>query len=74
MGVKVEWVKSNETPGELSEAQNGFSIDVLVYFESLEEHTIAWYDYNQMKWLFLSNQNYTKQKFKWRYFQDEIDK
>lgn len=70
----IEWQKNSEFPDELHPAQNNFSVDVLVYFECLDEHTIGWFDFKGMQWLFLSNQDYSGRKFQWRYFIDEIDK
>lgn len=70
----IEWEENSDFPEELNQAQNNFSVDVLIYFECLDEHTIGWFDFKGWCWLFLSNQDYSKRKFKWRYFQDEIDK
>jgi len=68
------WNDNKDFPDELSEAQNGFSVDVLVYFPCLDEHTVAWYDFGQFEWQFLRKQDYTGRNFKWRYFINEIDK
>jgi len=67
-----KWESKTEFPDELNPAQNQFSVDVLVYFPTLDEHTVGWFDFNKMKWQFLSNQQYGKRGFKWRYF-DEGD-
>ncbi len=71
---KIEWQENSDFPDVLNDAQNGFSVDVLVYFPCLDEHTMGWFDFKGMCWLFLSNQDYNGRKFKWRYFIDEIDK
>ena len=71
---KVDWTENKDFPDVLNEAQNGFSVDVLAYFECLDEHTVAWFDFNQMKWQFLRSQDYENRRFQWRYFVDEIDK
>lgn len=71
---KIEWQENADFPEELHLAQNNFSVDVLVYFPCLDEHTVGWFDFKGMCWLFLSNQDYNGRKFKWRYFIDEIDK
>lgn len=70
----IEWHVSSDFPSELNEAQNNNSVDVLIYFECLDEHTIGWFNFRQMRWLFLSNQDYNGRRFKWRYFLDDIDK
>lgn len=66
------WFKSADYPDELSKAQNGFSVDVLAYNKRTDENTIAWFDYNKMRWLFLSNEDF--KPFKWRYINPETDK
>lgn len=68
------WSNKETPPDEVNVKQNVFSVDVLVYFIELDEHTIGWFEYSTMKWLFLSDQDYRGLKFKWRYFRDEIDK
>lgn len=72
--MKINWNLKKEFPDELNPAQNSFSVDVLVYFPKLDEHTIGWFDFNSMCWLFLSNQDYSDYNFKWRYFVSEVDK
>jgi len=64
---------STDFPEELSRSQNGFSVDVLVYSELERIHTIGWYNFNLFRWHFLTNEDVNKD-FKWRYFEDEIDK
>jgi hypothetical protein len=71
--VEIEWIESTEFPEVLSEAQNGFSVDVLVYCAKTGEHTIAWYNFNQMQWNFLCREVNFK-NFKWRYFVDKLDR
>lgn len=67
----IEWNDQSEFPGEIN-GTSSFSIDVLVYSEAVDEHTVGFYDYKVMTWRFLCNE--TIKTFKWRYFQDEIDK
>jgi len=66
------FTSSMEFPGELSKAQNGLSIDVLIYDTKTKDHTVGWYDFNAMTWRFLSNEPH--KQFVWRYFKDHIDK
>ena len=61
----------DEIPEVLGE--NGFSIDVLVYFPKLDEHSIGWFQYSSGTWFFLSNQDYKNELFFWRYFENTID-
>ena len=68
------WTDRQTPPDVVNVKQNVFSVDVLVYFDKLEEHTIGWFEYSTEKWLFLSQQDYDGQNFKWRYFRDEVDK
>lgn len=68
----VEWNESTEFPDELSKAENGFSVDVLVYSKKSDEHTVGWFNYNSMSWVFLCRQ--ALGKFKWRYFDLKNDK
>lgn len=72
--MKLEFYKSSEHPDEINSGQSRFSVDVLVYFPCLDEHSIGWYDFIACKWLFLSNQDYSKRDFYWRYLIDELDK
>jgi hypothetical protein len=60
-------------PEELSRSQNGFSVDVLIYSRIERIHTIGFYNFNLFRWHFLTNEDVNKE-FKWRYFEDEIDK
>lgn len=69
----IEWIGSTEIPDVLNNAQNRFSVDVLVYCDKSGEHTIAWYDYLENKWCFLCREVNFK-KFKWRYFTDKYDR
>lgn len=69
---KKNFNKFTEFPDHLSETQNGFSVDVLIYVKHLNLHTIGWFDFNVMSWRFLSNENYTN--FYWRYFTNEEDR
>ena len=66
------WSSRSDFPDELNPAQNQFSVDVFICFPKLKEHTIGLFDLSNMKWNFLQNQNYEKQEFEWRYF-DEGD-
>lgn len=70
LNLEIEWNDKSEFPGELG--QNGFSVDVLVHDTRADEHTVGFYDFKIMTWRFLSNEEI--KRFKWRYFQDEIDK
>ena len=70
--MKIEWNDQTEFPGELNKSQNGFSVDVLIYSEKTDEHTVGWYDFKTMTWRFLSNEEI--KKFYWRYFIDKTDK
>ena len=72
--MKIEFYRKSEHPDEINIAQSRFSVDVLVYFPCLDEHTIGWYDYIGNKWLFLSNQDYTDRPFVWRYLTNELDR
>lgn len=69
----VEWNASTETPDILNNAQSRFSVDVLIYSQSLDENAIAYYDYFDDKWIFLSRDVNFKQ-FKWRYLNNKLDK
>lgn len=69
----VEWNASIETPDILNNAQSRFSVDVLIYSQSLDENAIAYYDYFDHKWIFLSRDVKFKQ-FKWRYLNNKLDK
>lgn len=72
--MEIIWDNNKEFPDEISKNNPRFSVDVLAYIPSLDEHTIAWYDYLEHKWLFLCNQKIGSRKFMWRYFKDKIDK
>lgn len=69
--VSIEWIDKKHFPEILGE--NGFSVDVLVYCEDLDVHSIAWFQYSTHKWHFLCNEQHIV-NFKWRYFNDKIDK
>lgn len=68
----VEWISHTEFPDELSKAGNGLSVDVLVYSKKSDDHTVGWFNFESMSWVFLCRQ--AQGKFKWRYFNDKIDK
>lgn len=70
----LDWSTNEDFPSVLNPAQNGFSVDVLIYFECLDEHTVGWFEYSTMCWRFLRKQDYSGRKFHWRHFIDEIDK
>ncbi len=70
----MSWLGRRRIPEELNKAQNQFSVDVLIYFPFLDEHTIGWFDFTKMKWRFLANQDYKNHYFIWRYFENETDK
>lgn len=70
--MEIEWNDQTEFPGELNKAHNGFSVDVHIHDTSADEISVGWYDWKKNDWKFLSNEQI--KKFKWRYFQDEIDK
>lgn len=67
----IDWSDQSEFPDELNPAHNGLSIDVLVYNNKTEEHTIGWFDFEKMGWNFLNNEG--QEKFIWRYFVKGID-
>jgi len=69
--IEVEWMNQDDFPEELG--QNGFSIDVLVYAEGIDEHQVGWFQYSTRKWHFLCNEQHID-KFQWRYFNELIDK
>lgn len=69
--MDVEWFDQSEIPGELNES-SGFSIDVLIYSKAIKEHTVGFYDFKTTTWRFLCNEKI--KTFKWRYFNDKIDK
>lgn len=68
---KVEWSNPDVFPDLIG--QNGFSVDVLIYSDKIDEHTIGWYEYKTGKWWFLCNEQ-SFEEFKWRYFNNQIDK
>lgn len=59
-------------PSELNYAQSRFSVDVLIWNEQKQQHTVGWYDFQLMKWCFLCRE--VQGEFEWRYYDDEIDK
>ena len=67
-----EFHSNKEFPSELNYAKTRFSVDVLVWDEQRKEHTVAWYDFNLMKWWFLCREVHGE--FEWRYFIEGIDK
>ena len=69
---EIDWIDSTEFPEVLSAANNGNSVDVLIHNTVTDEHTVGWFNFNQMRWLFLSNESI--KKFKWRYFIDKYDR
>ena len=69
---KIEFIPSTEFPDELNNAQNRFSVDVLIYSQAKDEHTVGWFDFQEMKWEFLCREELSP--FKWRYFTDEHDR
>lgn len=71
--MKIDWISPKEFPDVMNESGNGFSCDVFVYCKSTGENTIAWFDFNQMKWNFLCREPIGK-NWKWRYFNNKIDK
>lgn len=72
--MSSEFYEGKDFPEEINRAQSRFSVDVLVYLPCLDEHTVGWFDFNTMKWLFLSNQDYRGRRFVWRYFDNILDK
>jgi len=63
----------NQYPSEINPNNGRFSVDVFIDIPCLDEHTIGWFDYLEMKWLFLSNQDYSNTEFYWRYFNEKTD-
>ena len=70
--IEVQWFDPNEIPTERNEKQPIFSVDVLIYSESTKERTVGWFDFKEIKWSFLCRES--QKKWKWRYFNDKIDK
>jgi hypothetical protein len=68
------WSTNQDVPEVVNTKQSVFSVDVLVYFKQLDEHTIGFYEYSTGRWLFLSKQDYQEKEFEWRYFRNETDK
>ena len=66
-----EFYSHKEFPSELNFAQNRFSVDVLIHNKKKEQHTIGWFDFKEMKWLFLCRE--VQGSFFWRYLNKEID-
>lgn len=73
MEIDIEWNDPQDFPDVVSDAGNGFSIDVFVYCESTNEHTVGWYDYTKNVWNFLCREPIGK-RWKWRYLNESIDK
>lgn len=71
MANDIEFNKSTEFPGELSKAENGFSVDVLIFSVSMNQHTVGWFDWNAMTWRFLCRE--PQGDFEWRYFNKQTD-
>ena len=71
--LELEWFTHEDFPEVLSKSNNGFSVDVFVDAYEINEHQIAWFDFNKMKWNFLFNEQHID-RFKWRYFNKLIDK
>lgn len=69
-GQKIEWNTSKDFP-ELRDAENGLSVDVLIYSKTNDEHTIGWFNYNKMSWNFLCREG--QGKFQWRNINPEHD-
>ena len=69
--MREEFNNPHDFPDKIGE--NGFSIDVLIYCKKLDIHTIGWYEYKNSKWHFLCCEQHIV-KFKWRYFNNQIDK
>ena len=42
--VEIDWTGNETFPCDLGE--NGFSVDVLVYFPKIDEHSIGWFEYS----------------------------
>lgn len=66
------WHSQKDFPEVISDSNRGSSIDVLVYSKDVEEHTVGWFDFNKMTWMFLCRE--AVGRFKWRYFEDVTDK
>lgn len=66
------WNESKDFPSELSPAGNSFSVDVLIYNKRTDEHSIGWFNFKTMSWLFLCRES--QKDFKWRYLQYKNDK
>lgn len=67
----MNWNSESDFPDEFS-SSGKTSVDVLVYNEKTDEHTIGWFDFNVMTWRFLCRESIGK--FQWRYFVNEYDK
>jgi hypothetical protein len=65
------WNESTDFPEELSKAENGLSVDVLIYSISMDQHTVGWFDFVTMTWRFLCRE--PQDDFKWRYFNKKTD-
>lgn len=66
-----DWTGQKTWPDQLREGSNSTSVDVLCYCPHLKEHTIGWFDFNQMRWAFLCREPFNS--FEWRYFDPITD-
>lgn len=64
--AKNSWIHETEHPDVLNPSGCGFSVDVLAYSKRLNIHSIAWFDFAKMEWIFLANEHV--REFQWRYF------
>lgn len=64
---KIDWAASDVWPDVISESNTGCSIDVLIHDPKTDEHTVGWFNFNTMSWMFLSNED-VNPRFMWRYF------
>ena len=71
--MPVDWHDATDFPDRLRDDRSGFSVDVLVWCPTADEHTVGWLDYNEIRWLFLCRQA-IDEKFYWRYFDDKTDR
>lgn len=60
-----------EYPDVVNESQNGFSVDVLIYSKKMDLHTVGFFHFNELRWVFMNNEIITE--FKWRYFAENTD-
>jgi len=68
---EIGFYDSTEFPEEISKYSNGNSVDVLIFNTKTKERSVGWFNYNEMKWYFLLNENI--ETFKWRFFNDKYD-